>query len=525
MRIDELARRTPLSRRALLLGAAGLAGAVALGGCGSATTPASQDAGPPRPGGRLRVALAGQSPSADVLDPHVAGSAAAGAIAKNVWDRLVAYENDLTLRYRLAESLEPNADGTEWRITLRPGVKFSDGSPLTSRDVLYSIERMLDPAKPSSADLSMVDPARSRADGDLAVQVALSEPLADLGSVLAGWYVYVVKEGSDTFDASSLPVGTGPFVLREWSPGDRALLVRYPEYWDGVAHLDEVEILQIAEPQARVNALRSGEVDMIDQTPALHARTLADEGTFRLVEPRLGTMAALQMRADTPPFDDVRVRQALRMAVDRQAMADTVYLGFAEVGNDLYGLGAPFYAGDIAQRAHDPAGARELLRQAGQENLTVTLTTADSSPGQLDSATLFAEQARESGITVNLETVPADNYAAQVSGQRAFTHNNWWNYSLDYFYGQTTTSDAPGNAGWRNPEWDAKFVTARGTLDVDERAALYAELQQTLWDSGGLILHNFVKQPVGIAPTVQDVPEFVLGNDDWANYRGVWLSE
>ena len=384
---------------------------------------------------------------------------------------------------------------------------------------------MLDPTKPSSADLSMVNLGRTRAEDDRVVVVALPEPLADLGSVLAGWYVYVVQDGADTFDASSLPVGTGPFVLKEWSPGDRALLQRNPLYWEGdLPPLDEVEILQIAEPEARVNALRSGAVDMMDQMPVVHARTLATDPAFRLVEPRLGPMAALQMRADTPPFDDVRVRQAMRLAVDRQAMADTAYLGYAELGNDLYGLGAPFYADAIPQRPCDPEAARALLRQAGKEDLTVTLTTADSSPGQLDSATLFAEQARQAGITVNLETVPADNYAAQVSGQRPLTHNNWWNYSLDYFYAQTTTSDAPGNAGWRDPQWDATFARARGTLDTATRAALYAQLQQQLWDEGGLIVHNFVKQPAGVTASVQGVPEFVLGNDDWANYRGVWLS-
>lgn len=126
------------SRRGLLLGAAGMAGLVALGGCGPAPVGGGGPVptGPPRPGGRLRVALAGRSPTADELDPHVAGSAASGALGKSVWDRLVAYENDLTLRYRLAESLQPNADGTAWRVTLRPGVRFSDGSPLTSRDVL-----------------------------------------------------------------------------------------------------------------------------------------------------------------------------------------------------------------------------------------------------------------------------------------------------------------------------------------------------------------------------------------------------
>jgi peptide/nickel transport system substrate-binding protein len=214
----------------------------------------------------------------------------------------------------------------------------------------------------------------------------------------------------------------------------------------------------------------------------------------------------------------------MRLAVDRKAMNDTVYLGFAEVGNDLYGLGAPYYAGDLPQRTYDPERARALLREAGKENLTVTLTTADSSPGQLDSATLFAQQAKAAGITVNLETVPAANYASQVSGKRALTHNGWWNYSLDYFYGQTTTSTAPGNTGFRSASWDAKFGQARAALDRDTRTRLWHELQQELYDEGGLILHNFVKQPAAVKAAVQGVPQFTLGTDDWANYRGVWLA-
>jgi peptide/nickel transport system substrate-binding protein len=210
--------------------------------------------------------------------------------------------------------------------------------------------------------------------------------------------------------------------------------------------------------------------------------------------------------------------------VDRQAMIDTVYLGFAELGNDLYGLGAPFYAADLPQRAYDPERARALLREAGHDGLTVTLTTADSSPGQLDSATLFAEQAKAAGITVVLETVPADNYGSQVSGKLPLTHNDWWNYSLDYYYGQTTTSDAPASTGWRRPEWDARFYEARGTLDVEERSRLYAELQQELYDEGDTILHNFVKQPAAVRAAVQGAPPFTLGTDDWANYRGIWLA-
>ncbi|MEU0870760.1 ABC transporter substrate-binding protein [Nocardia brasiliensis] len=515
-------------RRRLLLGATALAafgGAWALTGCGADAHPGNTPDGPPRPGGRLRTAIAGRSATADVLDPHQAGSSAGGAVAKNVWDKLVAYNNDLTLRYRLAESLQPNADGSEWRITLRPGVLFSDGTPLTSRDVLWSFTRMLDPARKSSGDLAMVDMARTRADGDLGVVVAMKTPLADFGSVLAGWYCYIVKDGTTTFDERTLPVGTGPFALVRWSPGDRTLLRRNERHWDGPALLDEVEIIQIAETEARVNAFLSDQADVVHEVSYLQASNLSSDPDVSVIVPPAGLMGAFQMRVDIPPFDDVRVRQAMRLAVDRQAMVDSVYYGYGEVGNDVYGKGAPGYADSLPQRTYDPQRARELLRAAGKENLTVALQTADGMPGMLESATLYAEQAKAAGITIRLESVPADTYFSQVSGKFPLTHIGWWNYSLDYFYGQTMTSTSPSNGtGWQRPEWDAKFAAARAAMDPQRRRQLYHELQQTLWEEGGYILHSFAKRPDAARPFVRGVRNGVPGTDDWANYATTWLA-
>lgn len=522
--------RTSFERRRFLLGA-GAAGLLALGSpallaaCGSADRTAGPATGEPAPGGTLRTVFAGTSATADVLDPHIAPHSAGGALSKNVWDHLVEYNNDLTLRYRLAESLEPNADGTRWRVRLRPGVVFSDGTPLTSRDVMWSIERMLDADKPSSGDLAMVDLAASRVDGDGAIVIAMDEPLADFGSVLAGWYVYVIKDGTTDFDSGTLPVGTGPYVLESWAPGDRSRLVRNDRYWGGPPHLDAVEILQIAATEPRLNAFLSGEVDVAYELAPMQGNALRDEPDVYLVTPPSGVMSAFQMRIDSPPFDDVRVREALRLSVDRQAMVDSVFYGFAEQGNDLYGKGAPYYNSQLPQRTYDPERARELLREAGRENLTVTLHTADVSPGQLESATLFAEQAKRSGITVNLQTEPGDIYFSQISGNRPFTQSGWWNYSLDYFYGQALTSNAPDNGtAWKNPAWDRKFAEARATMDTGRRKQLYDELQEQLWNEGGHILHSFALQPTAARSHVHGIRDGVPGTGDWADFSTTWTS-
>lgn len=529
---NSIRHRRALGRREMLLRSAGALGLLATGGLGALTLTGCGDGGagpqggPPRAGGRLRAAIAGRAASVDVLDPHLAGSSAGGAVSKNVWDKLVAYNNDLTLRYRLASALEPNADGSEWRITLRPGVVFSDGSPLTARDVLWSFERMLDPARPSSGDLAVVDMSRTRADGDHGVVVAMKTPIADFGSVLAGWYCYVIKDGTTVFDRNTLPVGTGPFALANWSPGDRTLLRRNEKYWDGPVHLDEVEIIQIAETEARMNAFLSGEADTAHEMSYLQAHTLANDPNAQVVTPPAGLMGAFQMRVDVAPFDDVRVRQAMRLAVDREAMVEAVYYGFGEVGNDIYGKGAPFYNDQLPQRTYDPERARQLLREAGRENLTVTLPTADAIPGMVESATLFAEHAKAAGITIRLETVPADTYFTEVVGKAPLSHIGWWNYSLDYFYGQTMTSDSPSNdSGWRRPAWDAKFAAARAEMNRERREQLYFELQEELWNEGGYILHSFAKRPDVAHVRVHGVRDGVPGTDDWANFTTTWLAE
>src|SRR5690606_26630319 len=159
-----------------------------LGGCGTEHAPASAPQGPPRIGGRLRPAIAGRSASSDVLGPHTAGRSAGRAVAQNVRGKPAGDHNDPTPPQRPARALGPDQEGGEWRVSLRPGVVFSDGSPLTARDVLWSFERMLDPAKPSAGDLAMVDLSRTRIDGELDLIVAMHTPTADFASVLAGWY-------------------------------------------------------------------------------------------------------------------------------------------------------------------------------------------------------------------------------------------------------------------------------------------------------------------------------------------------
>ncbi|MFE0591657.1 ABC transporter substrate-binding protein [Micromonospora echinospora] len=516
-------------RRALLKGV--MSGAVLLGvpgwaGCGT-REPTAAPGGAPRRGGNLRVVTSGASTTDDVLDPHLAGSWGGGAVAKNIFDKLVAYDNDLTLRPRLAERLEPNADGTLWRIVLRNGVVWHDGKPLTADDVLWSVKRIIDPANrlPAAADLAMVDLAGSRRVDDLTVELRMKQPMADLGALLAGWYVYVIQNGTASFDRTHPPVGTGPFRFDSWTPGERTRLVRNDRYWEsGKPYVDSVEILLAAEADARLNVFLSGRADIVHQLSHVQAKAQQGNRQLGIRQSPVGTIHAFNMLIDREPFDDPKVREALKLAVDRQAIVDAVFFGYGEVGNDLYGKGAPNYADSIPQRPHDPRRARALLREAGKENLKVSLHTADVTPGYVQAALLYAEQAKQAGITIEVVKSERSSYWTDVYLKQPFTQTSWGSYALEWFYGQAVVSDALSNeTAWKRPAWDARFAVARGTIDPALRRERYRELQQELWADGGYIIHSYARWLDGVSPRVQGFTEATVASDDWCNYADVWL--
>jgi peptide/nickel transport system substrate-binding protein len=520
------------SRRAILKGS--LAGAAILGvpgllaGCQPATSAPPAGPGGVRRGGNLRVVISGASTTDDVLDPHLAGSWGGGAVAKNVFDKLVAYNNDLTLRPRLAERLEPNADGTRWRIRLRHGVRWHDGKPLTPEDVLWSVRRILDPANklPAAAGLKVVDLAASRKVDASTVELAMRTPIADLGALLAGWYVYVVQNGTTRFDKAHPPVGTGPFRFVDWAPGERTKLVRHDGYWElGRPYVDSVEILLAAEADARLNTFLAGQADIVHELSYVQAKTQRSNPQLTIHPSPVGTFHAFNMLTDRPPFNDRRVREALKLSVDRRKIVDSVFLGYGELGNDLYGKGAPMYAWSLPQRSYDPARARALLQAAGLEHLTVTLHTSEATPGFVQSALLFAEHAKAAGITVQVSKSAADSYWTDVYLKQPFTQTSWGSYALEWFYGQTLVSTAPSNeTAWRRPDWDRRFATARGTMDPAARERRYLELQRELWEQGGNIIHSYAKWLDGISPQVGGFKAATVASDDWCSYREVWLS-
>lgn len=526
--------REELLRRAVAGGIAlGLPAVLAAcGGAGGASesgtsVPAGETGGgadTPKRGGRLRVGLSGGS--AETLDANKSTQDVDIARIKNLYDRLAEFDAEGKPHPQLAESFEPNATADVWTVQLRRGVLFHDGKELTADDVVYSLRRNLDPEQglQGAADLPFLDMNGVKKVDKYTVSLELKTPIGDVMTPLGQKTLNIIPDGFTDFDH---PVGTGPFKFVSWTPGQRSLFARNENYWrdSSKPYVDELEILTMAEASARLNALLAGQVDAINQLEAAQARTLEGKSDTKLLAAQSGAWTAMVMAVQRPPFSDVRVRQAFRLIVDREQMIQNVLLGRGALGKDLFSPLDPMYAADLPERTQDLDQARALLKQAGQDGLTVTLETADFAAGALSSAILFAEQAKGAGVNVKINKGPAASYYDDAYLKTPFFQTYWGTRALDPQILQAVDSKAPYNeTQWAVAKFDALTAEARGTLDEAKRRELYHEAQKMLYDEGGYIIWGFPDNLDGYRSNVMGFQPSVVRSLGWYGFEEVWLA-
>lgn len=483
---------TRISRRKFLLGSAALAGAVPfLSACGGRSDAAAAPTGPPKRGGTLRVGVTGGGAS-DSLDPHSPVTNPDIARVRNLYEPLVYRDHDFEVSYLVAEKLEPSADSATWTATLRDGIRFHDGRPVTPADVVATFRRIMDPDDPKSgaASLSMLD--RVTAKGDRQVEFHLSEPSAVFADYLGQYSLGIVPADFDV----AKPVGTGPFRAESFTAGLQSRFVRNPHYWrPDRPYLDELVLINFTEDDARINALLASQVDAIDQVPVALVDVLRSDERMRILSSETGTWLPFTMRVDRPPFDDVRVRQALRLVVDREQMINQVLSGQGRVGNDLYAPFDPAYASELPQRTQNIAEARRLLAEAGKSNLDIELVTAPIQAGAVEAAQVFQQQAKVAGVTVRLRRVDTTTFYGDNYLKWDFAQDFWYTRNYLPQVANGSLPDSPYNeTHWQDPEFVRLVRTADRTSDAGKRTRLLNQAQRIEYERGGLIVWGFVNQ-------------------------------
>lgn len=391
------------SRRRWALAAGALA--VMLTGCsaGSGASDASSGESAETAPSVLAVGLAAEPASLDFTVTD--GAAIPEALLYNVYETLVKVDSDSgEVVPLLAEDYVVSNDGLTYTFTMRDGVTFSNGDELTAEDVVFSIERVQSDAWTVSLKEAMDIVASAEATSPTEVVVTLSEPSNDwlfrmttrIGAVFS-------ETGVD--DLASAPVGSGPYVLKTWNRGDSLTLATREDYWGEQPDVSEVTLRYFTDPTAMNNALLSGGIDVIGslQSPESLERFAGDD-KFTVIEGTTNGELVLSMNNARPPFDDVRVRQAVRQALDRQAILDTTYAGYGELIGSMVPPTDPWYEDLTDVAPYDPAKAQALLKAAGVSDLSVAFRIPNL-PYAVTAAQVVTSQLAEVGITAEIEVL------------------------------------------------------------------------------------------------------------------------
>ena len=461
-----------LSRRHVLMG---LAAASAMPGMSFA------QGASPKAGGTLKVSHSTRIATLNVLS--LSGPAEYPCIDM-LYSGLTRMGLDNQPHPDLATEWSANDDATEFTFILREGVTFHDGTPFTADDVVATYETILNPDVPSSARsvLTMVDTVE--AVDDLTVKFTLSAPFADLPYSTGHANARILSRAALEGDIAKLDTtanGTGPFKLETFDSARIVRLVKNENYYKpGQPYLDAVEMLLFPDLTAETANFLSGETDvMLTVQQADYAR-IAQSSGIEAQQIGSGRYVCIVMRQDQEPWNDVRVRKAFGMAVDRELLVEVILEGLGRPAYDSIVAPELEYATDKPVIPYDPEAARALLAEAGYpDGLKVTLVASDRPAIRAQTAIALQQTAGAAGFDLEIKTMPHDTYLAEEWMKGDFYIGYWgMQPTIDATYNLLLTSDASyQDTEWKNAEFDALIQEGRSTVDPATRAEIYAKAQ------------------------------------------------
>jgi peptide/nickel transport system substrate-binding protein len=485
-------------------------------------------AGALQPGGTIRVALI--QPTTEPNPLLVQDEGGAGMLGAT-GEYLSFSDEDLVLQPRIAESWEPNEDGSVWTFTIRQGVTFHNGAALTANDVVQTFEKLINPdggsANAQSALGGVLSAGNMEAPDDATVVFNLDAPNGNFPTLVssANYNAIIIPADLDPADWGQTFEGTGPFKLQSFTPQQGATFVRNDAYWGDQANADTIEVKFYAEEAPMIVAFQGDEVDFIEHFSVAGGAALLDNPDAQVIAIRTATHRQLHMRCDKEPFTDNRVRQAIALALDRNGLVDGLWEGLADLGNDS--PFAPVYPStdtSVAQREQDIEQAKQLLADAGAEGFTVQLDTWDGFEIP-DLAQLVKSAAAEIGVTINLKITDAATYY----GDGVFGNSTW----LDSVMGITDYGHRPvpnvyltaalagdpklgvwNSAHFKNDEYDELVRQYVAALDVESQRTVAKQIQELLLEETPIIFPYFYNFLSAAKPNLQGAVSAATGQFD-----------
>jgi peptide/nickel transport system substrate-binding protein len=424
------------------------------------------------------------------FDPHFSTSSNDIRVSFNLFDNLTSRHPDGKLYPGLATEWKLT-DPTTWSFKLRPGVKFHNGDPFTSADAKFSIERTYDPAVKTmvATALSTIDRIEVPDPHSLVIRTKKPDPLlaARLG-FYGGQIVpkkYVEAVGNDAFNAR--PVGTGPVRFASWVKDDKAVFDANPDYWGGRIDMDRWIMRPLPETAPRIAALLKGEVDIITQLPPDQEERLMGYPTTRVAGALYAGLYVLGVNSKVKPLDNPLFKQALSLAIDRDAIVKELWRGRGIVPNSMIAKGDNHYDASLPPLPYSPQEARDRLKKSGYKGEPVYIETTIAYVSQ-DKAMSEAIAAmwKDIGVNVVIEVIEY-SVRAQKGREKSFK-GMWWSdptSTLGDPDGMMWRLLGPGGPMdyWRDPKFDELGNAARFSVDAKFRGEAYKEMTRIFLDN------------------------------------------
>ncbi|MEG1988233.1 MAG: ABC transporter substrate-binding protein [Oscillibacter sp.] len=458
---------------------------VVLTGCGDGSTEKTPETTPPTSGeavqgGELTVGIAQDLDNS--LDPHLAVAAGTKEVMFNVFEGLMKPTPDGDLLPAVAEHYDLSQDRTTYTFALRDGVTFHNGEPVTADDVVYSIKRCADDSKgkPLVPAFSVIQSVA--ATDEKTVTITIAEPNNEFIS-----YMTAAILPRNYPDQATAPVGTGPFKFVSRVAQDSIVLERNGSYWGEKPYLDKVTFKIMENADSLVLSLQSGAIDLCAH---LTNTQVAQLSGYNILEGTMNLVQALYLNNAAAPFDDVRVRQALCYAVDKQEILDLTADGHGSViGSSMYPAFQKYFVPELAERyGRDVEKAKQLLSDAGYpQGFDMTITVPSNYTPHMDAAQVLVEQLKAIGVTATIQPVEWESWVNDVYMGRQFQSTlvgvDASNMTARALLERFTSTYEKNFINYNNADYDALFAQAQATPDDAAQVALYKQMQENLSDN------------------------------------------
>jgi peptide/nickel transport system substrate-binding protein len=479
----------------------------------------------PKKGGKLKFASDLHGPS-DTLDPGLNTSTIDYSRGRATYNSLCQINDDLTTRPELAEEYSANADNSEWTFKLRKNVKFHDGSPLTADDVIYSMNRHYGEKSTSKAKPLVADVKEWKKVDSHTVKAILKGPNSDLPVILGTPHFKIIKDGTTDFQKAN---GTGPYRMTEFKPGVRSISVRNDDYWREGGHVDMIEITAITDKVARLSAMLSGDIDLMQALDPKAIKKVESTPGVGVWSVASGAYFGICAMTNSTPGNNRDFVLALQYLQRRKKIVKSILKGQGTVGNDhpiniAYGAD---HCSELTQRTHDLDKAKFHLKKSGITG--AELNVAEVAPGITDISLLMQREAQKIGLDLKIKKVPNDGYWGAVWMKTPLNVVTWnMRPTANTMINLAFAPDAPWNDTlWKNERLGKLLVESRGAKDPAKRHEMYCEMQKLIsvgtddMPPSGMVIpahRNYVDAKSDKVQGIGRMPLGSLGGYEWPEF-------